>query len=398
MLINREYYLDKLMSYTDKNLIKVITGVRRCGKSFLLQLYRNALLGRGIPEDHIIYLNFEDLEFQAIQDANDLNSYLTQRIVDKRSYYILLDEVQFIKNWERSINSFRLKDKIDLTLTGSNASLLSSELATLLAGRYVQIEMFPLSFVEYLEFSDQRGSDKEIAFNDYMQFGSFPTVVLNESKQLKTDFLRALYDSIIIKDIVTRHKVKDVESLHKVVRFLFDAIGNPLSIQKIVNTIKSAGGESSHEMIGNYLKYLEEAYVFYPVKRFDLKGKEILKTQGKYYGIDTGMRNLIVSPASANFGFVLENLVFLELKRRGYEVYIGKINEMEIDFYCRKLDEIFYIQVAQSLLDEQTRAREFRGLLSVPDNYPKIILSMDRIDFSSQGIKNINLIQFLTSP
>jgi len=398
MLINREYYLDKLMSYTDKNLIKVITGVRRCGKSFLLQLYRNALLGRGIPEDHIIYLNFEDLEFQAIQDANDLNSYLTQRIVDKRSYYILLDEVQFIKNWERSINSFRLKDKIDLTLTGSNASLLSSELATLLAGRYVQIEMFPLSFVEYLEFSDQRGSDKEIAFNDYMQFGSFPTVVLNESKQLKTDFLRALYDSIIIKDIVTRHKVKDVESLHKVVRFLFDAIGNPLSIQKIVNTIKSAGGESSHEMIGNYLKYLEEAYVFYPVKRFDLKGKEILKTQGKYYGIDTGMRNLIVSPACANFGFVLENLVFLELKRRGYEVYIGKINEMEIDFYCRKLDEIFYIQVAQSLLDEQTRAREFRGLLSVPDNYPKIILSMDRIDFSSQGIKNINLIQFLTSP
>jgi hypothetical protein len=398
MLINREYYLDKLMSYTDKNLIKVITGVRRCGKSFLLQLYRNALLGRGIPEDHIIYLNFEDLEFQAIQDANDLNSYLTQRIVDKRSYYILLDEVHFIKNWERSINSFRLKDKIDLTLTGSNASLLSSELATLLAGRYVQIEMFPLSFVEYLEFSDQRGSDKEIAFNDYMQFGSFPTVVLNESKQLKTDFLRALYDSIIIKDIVTRHKVKDVESLHKVVRFLFDAIGNPLSIQKIVNTIKSAGGESSHEMIGNYLKYLEEAYVFYPVKRFDLKGKEILKTQGKYYGIDTGMRNLIVSPACANFGFVLENLVFLELKRRGYEVYIGKINEMEIDFYCRKLDEIFYIQVAQSLLDEQTRAREFRGLLSVPDNYPKIILSMDRIDFSSQGIKNINLIQFLTSP
>lgn len=398
MLINREYYLDKLMSYTDKNLIKVITGVRRCGKSFLLQLYRNALLGRGIPEDHIIYLNFEDLEFQAIQDANDLNSYLTQRIVDKRSYYILLDEVQFIKNWERSINSFRLKDKIDLTLTGSNSSLLSSELATLLAGRYVQIEMFPLSFVEYLEFSDQRGSDKEIAFNDYMQFGSFPTVVLNESKQLKTDFLRALYDSIIIKDIVTRHKVKDVESLHKVVRFLFDAIGNPLSIQKIVNTIKSAGGESSHEMIGNYLKYLEEAYVFYPVKRFDLKGKEILKTQGKYYGIDTGMRNLIVSPACANFGFVLENLVFLELKRRGYEVYIGKINEMEIDFYCRKLDEIFYIQVAQSLLDEQTRAREFRGLLSVPDNYPKIILSMDRIDFSSQGIKNINLIQFLTSP
>ena len=398
MLINREYYLDKLMSYTDKNLIKVITGVRRCGKSFLLQLYRNALLGRGIPEDHIIYLNFEDLEFQAIQDANDLNSYLTQRIVDKRSYYILLDEVQFIKNWERSINSFRLKDKIDLTLTGSNASLLRSELATLLAGRYVQIEMFPLSFVEYLEFSDQRGSDKEIAFNDYMQFGSFPTVVLNESKQLKTDFLRALYDSIIIKDIVTRHKVKDVESLHKVVRFLFDAIGNPLSIQKIVNTIKSAGGESSHEMIGNYLKYLEEAYVFYPVKRFDLKGKEILKTQGKYYGIDTGMRNLIVSPACANFGFVLENLVFLELKRRGYEVYIGKINEMEIDFYCRKLDEIFYIQVAQSLLDEQTRAREFRGLLSVPDNYPKIILSMDRIDFSSQGIKNINLIQFLTSP
>jgi hypothetical protein len=386
------------MSYTDKNLIKVITGVRRCGKSFLLQLYRNALLGRGIPEDHIIYLNLEDLEFQAIQDANDLNSYLNQRIVDKRMYYILLDEFHFINYWERSINSFRLKDKIDLTLTGSNASLLSSELATLLAGRYVQIEMFPLSFVEYLEFSDQRGSDKEIAFNDYMQFGSFPTVVLNESKQLKTDFLRALYDSIIIKDIVTRHKVKDVESLHKVVRFLFDAIGNPLSIQKIVNTIKSAGGESSHEMSGNYLKYLEVAYVFYPVKRFDLKGKEILKTQGKYYGIDTGMRNLIVSPACANFGFVLENLVFLELKRRGYEVYIGKINEMEIDFYCRKLDEIFYIQVAQSLLDEQTRAREFRGLLSVPDNYPKIILSMDRIDFSSQGIKNINLIQFLTSP
>lgn len=397
MLINRENYLDKLVGYTDKNLIKVITGVRRCGKSFLLQLFRNALVTRGIPGDHIIYLNFEDLSFQDIQDGQTLNSYITQRMVDQGRYYILLDEVQFVRNWEKAVNSLRLDEHVDLTLTGSNASLLSSELATLLAGRYVQIEMFPLSFVEYLEFSGQSGSDNETAFNDYMQYGSFPTVVLNESKQLKADFLRALYDSIIIKDIVTRHKVKDVETLHKVVRFLFDTIGNPLSVQKIINTIKSAGGESSHEMISNYLKYLEEAYVFYPVKRFDLKGKEILKTQGKYYGVDSGLRNLIVSPASVNFGFVLENLVFLELKRRGYEVFIGKMNDMEIDFYCRKLDEIFYIQVAQSLVDEQTRAREFKSLLSIPDNYPKMILSMDRIDLSSEGIEHLNLIKFLTN-
>lgn len=397
MLINRENYLDKLVGYTDKNLIKVITGVRRCGKSFLLQLFRNALVTRGIPGDHIIYLNFEDLSFQDIQDGQTLNSYITQRMVDQGRYYILLDEVQFVRNWEKAVNSLRLDEHVDLTLTGSNASLLSSELATLLAGRYVQIEMFPLSFVEYLEFSGQSGSDNETAFNDYMQYGSFPTVVLNESKQLKADFLRALYDSIIIKDIVTRHKVKDVETLHKVVRFLFDTIGNPLSVQKIINTIKSAGGESSHEMIGNYLKYLEEAYVFYPVKRFDLKGKEILKTQGKYYGVDSGLRNLIVSPASVNFGFVLENLVFLELKRRGYEVFIGKMNDMEIDFYCRKLDEIFYIQVAQSLVDEQTRVRDFKSLLSIPDNYPKMILSMDRIDLSSQGIEHLNLIKFLTN-
>jgi len=397
MLINRENYLDKLVGYTDKNLIKVITGVRRCGKSFLLQLFRNALVTRGIPGDHIIYLNFEDLSFQDIQDGQTLNSYITQRMVDQGRYYILLDEVQFVRNWEKAVNSLRLDEHVDLTLTGSNASLLSSELATLLAGRYVQIEMFPLSFVEYLEFSGQSGSDNETAINDYMQYGSFPTVVLNESKQLKADFLRALYDSIIIKDIVTRHKVKDVETLHKVVRFLFDTIGNPLSVQKIINTIKSAGGESSHEMISNYLKYLEEAYVFYPVKRFDLKGKEILKTQGKYYGVDSGLRNLIVSPASVNFGFVLENLVFLELKRRGYEVFIGKMNDMEIDFYCRKLDEIFYIQVAQSLVDEQTRVRDFKSLLSIPDNYPKMILSMDRIDLSSQGIEHLNLIKFLTN-
>jgi len=397
MLINRENYLDKLVGYTDKNLIKVITGVRRCGKSFLLQLFRNALVTRGIPGDHIIYLNFEDLSFQDIQDGQTLNSYITQRMVDQGRYYILLDEVQFVRNWEKAVNSLRLDEHVDLTLTGSNASLLSSELATLLAGRYVQIEMFPLSFVEYLEFSGQSGSGNETAFNDYMQYGSFPTVVLNESKQLKADFLRALYDSIIIKDIVTRHKVKDVETLHKVVRFLFDTIGNPLSVQKIINTIKSAGGESSHEMISNYLKYLEEAYVFYPVKRFDLKGKEILKTQGKYYGVDSGLRNLIVSPASVNFGFVLENLVFLELKRRGYEVFIGKMNDMEIDFYCRKLDEIFYIQVAQSLVDEQTRVRDFKSLLSIPDNYPKMILSMDRIDLSSQGIEHLNLIKFLTN-
>lgn len=397
MLINRENYLDKLVGYTDKNLIKVITGVRRCGKSFLLQLFRNALVTRGIPGDHIIYLNFEDLSFQDIQDGQTLNSYITQRMVDQGRYYILLDEVQFVRNWEKAVNSLRLDEHVDLTLTGSNASLLSSELATLLAGRYVQIEMFPLSFVEYLEFSGQSGSDNETAFSDYMQYGSFPTVVLNESKQLKADFLRALYDSIIIKDIVTRHKVKDVETLHKVVRFLFDTIGNPLSVQKIINTIKSAGGKSSHEMIGNYLKYLEEAYVFYPVKRFDLKGKEILKTQGKYYGVDSGLRNLIVSPASVNFGFVLENLVFLELKRRGYEVFIGKMNDMEIDFYCRKLDEIFYIQVAQSLVDEQTRVRDFKSLLSIPDNYPKMILSMDRIDLSSQGIEHLNLIKFLTN-
>lgn len=255
--------------------------------------------------------------------------------------------------------------------------------------------MHPLSFKEYLLFSNQTESDKEVAFNNYMQFGAFPTVVLNESKQLKNDFLRALYDSIVVKDIVTRHSIRYVETLYKVIRFLFDTVGNPLSVQKIVNTIKSSGGETSHEMIGNYLRYLEEAYVFYPIKRYDLKGKEILKTQGKYYGIDTGIRNLIVSPESANFGFVLENLVYLELRRRGYEVHIGKINNVEIDFYCLKLDEVIYIQVTQSLIDAETREREFRSILSINDNYPKIILSLDKIDFSTQGILHINLLDFL---
>lgn len=391
----REQYISKLLDYKDKGLIKIVTGVRRCGKSFLLNLFHNVLIKQHVSEDHIIYINFEDFIFTDIQNDIELYNFLDQRILDTDHYYILLDEVQYVRNWERVVNSLRLRENVDLTITGSNASLLSSELGTLLAGRYILIEMYPLSFKEYLSFSKQNDSDKEIAFNNYLQFGAFPTVVLNDSRQLKTDFLLALYDSIMIKDIVARHSVRDVDTLHKVIRFVFDTIGNPLSIQKIVNTIKSSGGETSHEMVGNYLKYLEEAYVIYPVKRYDIKGKEILKTQGKYYVIDTGLRNLVVAPESLNFGFQLENLVYLELRRRGFEVHTGKIGITEIDFYCRRLDETVYIQISQSLISDETREREFRSLLTMNDNFPKIVLSMDKFDFSAKGIKNINILDFL---
>ncbi len=396
-MIIRDDYLAQLLEYRDNGFIKVLTGVRRCGKSFILKSYQEALEKSGVPTNNIIFMNFEELSSLEIDNQKALLGYLKSQVKKDEKYYLLLDEIQNISGWEKVVNAYRLEPNVDVVITGSNAFLLSSELATLLSGRYIQLAIYPLSFREFLKFKEV-DEPNDLVFNEYVQYGGFPSIVLSRTDSLKTDFLTTLYDSILLKDIAARKSITDVTDLENIVRYLFDVIGNPISIKKVVDTIKSGGGQTSHETVTKYLRSLEEAFIFYNVERFDVKGKNLLKTENKYYCVDTGLRNLVAPPTSKNFGFLLQNIVFLELKRRKYVVHIGKIGVKEIDFVCTKGNDICYIQLTQSLIDESTREREFLSLRMVKDNYKKFVISLDRLNYSSEGIKHLNLIEFLIDP
>lgn len=401
-MIIREEYLNKLISSKDNGFIKVITGVRRCGKSSLLKMY-NSFLMKNEQSASVFYLNLESFENIAIRNKDALADYIRKKLGkldDTKKYYFLFDELQNVAGWEEVINSLHATGYTDIVLTGSNAYLLSSDLATLLSGRYVKIDMLPLSFAEYLTFNDIKPSeigsrDAESELQNYLDYGSFPATVLADTPELKRDYLSSLYDSIIVRDIITRHQVKDVNALHQIISFVFETVGKPFATSNIVNSIKSAGGKTSHETVDDYISALVDAFVLYPVDAYDNRGKRLFSSKRRYYVVDSGLRNTVVSPLSRNTGSLLENIVFLELQRCGYRVFAGYTGDNEIDFVIRKGQDMAYVQVTASLENEKTREREFRSLNTIQDNFPKYVLSLDRLDWSEGGILQANLIDFL---
>ena len=396
---NRDLYLNQLIQFKDKKLIKVITGLRRSGKSTLLSLFENHLITSGVDRNHIIRMNFESFEFDEITNYKELHAYINKRILDPdKRHYILLDEVQQVSSWERVINSFLVDANVDIFITGSNAYLLSSELSTLLSGRYVEIKMQPLSFKEYIEFLD---SDKEMnlpeKFNQYLEYGGLPTIVeLLDNPDTIGPFLEGIYNTVLMKDVIERNGVRDAALLESILKFIAANIGSIVSTKKISDYLTSSGRKTTSDTIDNYLKMLENAFIIYKANRYDLKGKMFLKTLEKYYIVDIGIRNKLIGLRNTDYGHVLENIVYLELLRRGYEVSIGKIGSLEVDFVASKPNEKIYYQVSATIMDEKTRERELRPLESISDNYPKYILTMDQTVFNDySGIRVKNIIDFL---
>jgi len=396
---NRDLYLTQLINYRDKPLIKVITGIRRCGKSTLLSLFESHLIDSGVSKDHIIRMNFESFEFDEITDYRELHSYIDKRLINiSDRHYILLDEVQQVSSWEKVINAFLVDANVDIYITGSNAYLLSSELSTLLSGRYVEIKMQPLSFKEYLDFTQtDKGGNLEEKFNQYLRYGGLPTVVeLLDNPDTIGPFLEGIYNTVLMKDVIERNGVRDAALLESILKFIAANVGSIVSTKKISDYLTSSGRKTTSDTIDSYLKMLENAFIIYRANRYDLKGKMFLKTLEKYYIVDMGIRNQLTGLRNTDYGHVLENIVYLELLRRGYEVTIGKIGTLEVDFVATKAAEKIYYQICATILDEKTRERELRPLESIADNYPKYILTMDKSIFNDySGIKVKNIMDFL---
>ena len=382
----------------DTDFIKVITGVRRSGKSTLLLMFRDYLLANGVKEENIVHINFESAKYDDIKDYKDLYKYIEDKVKDEK-IYLLLDEIQSVSSWEKAINSFKVDFNMDIYITGSNAYLLSSELSTLLSGRYIEIKMYPLSFKEFLVFNNYDENNLEEKFNEYLKYGGLPAITLIKGNdELILSYLNDIYNTIVKKDIIDRNNIKDVALLENIIKYLFNNVGSPISSNKISDYLNSnkVVQKSNHQTIDNYLNMLEKSYIIYKADRTDVKSKSLLKTLGKYYVSDSGIRNIILGFRNINEGHLLENIVYLELLRRGYRVNIGKIGDYEVDFVAENPHTIRYYQVAQSISDEDVRAREIRSLENIPDNYEKIILSMDRsINNDYNGIKVRNIISWL---
>ena len=393
-MIRRQEYFEKLAGYQDKIIIKVVSGIRRCGKSTLLRMFQEYLREQGVPGEQIIAVNFEDFEFDELREAKALYRYLKERLVEGRMTYIFLDEIQNVNEFQRVVDSLFLKENVDIYMTGSNAYLLSGELATLLTGRYVKIEMLPLSFYEYVS---AQGADDgaEEAYRRYVESSSFPYVLNLEQEQVR-DYLSGIYDSIVVKDIISRKKIDDVMMLESVIRFLLDNLGSQLSTKKISDTMTSNGRKINVRTVESYVSSLMESYIIYQAKRYDIKGRQYLKTLEKYYVVDVGLRNTMLGQAGRDAGHILENIVYLELIRRGYEVCVGKMGDVEIDFVARDETGRKYIQVAATVRDEKTLERELRPLQKIQDNYPKCILTLDMDPAADyEGIRKINALDYL---
>lgn len=397
-MIIRENYLKKIIDAKDTDFIKVITGVRRSGKSTLLLMFRDYLLANGVKEENIVHINFESAKYDDIKDYKDLYKYIEDKVKDEK-IYLLLDEIQSVSSWEKAINSFKVDFNMDIYITGSNAYLLSSELSTLLSGRYIEIKMYPLSFKEFLVFNNYDENNLEEKFNEYLKYGGLPAITLIKGNdELILSYLNDIYNTIVKKDIIDRNNIKDVALLENIIKYLFNNVGSPISSNKISDYLNSnkVVQKSNHQTIDNYLNMLEKSYIIYKADRTDVKSKSLLKTLGKYYVSDSGIRNIILGFRNINEGHLLENIVYLELLRRGYRVNIGKIGDYEAHFVAENPHTIRYYQVAQSISDEDVRAREIRSLENIPDNYEKIILSMDRsINNDYNGIKVRNIISWL---
>lgn len=391
MLIQREEYLNKLIALKDKKIIKVVTGVRRCGKSKLLEMYRKWLLEQGVEEERIVSINFEDLDFEDLTDYKKLHTYLKEHLVKDNMTYIFLDEIQNVEQFPKVVDSLYIKDNVDIYITGSNAHMLSSEIATLLSGRYIQIEMLPLSFKEYM-ISTGSMNDRGIKYVDYLQNSSFPyTLELEGQSDEIRNYLEGLYNTIVVKDIISHSKISEPMMLKSILKFIFDNIGNPLSSKKIADTMTSSGRRIDTRTVEKYLDALTESYIIYQAKRYNIKGKQYLKTLEKYYVVDIGLRLMLLGSKQIDAGRILENIVYLELLRRGYDVYVGKVDEFEVDFVAQNGKGTTYFQVALSVRDEKTLERELRSLRAIKDHYPKILLTMDDDpEVHYDGIRRIN--------
>lgn len=374
--IPREEYLERLRNLKHKKLIKIVTGIRRCGKSTVLEMFRDELLDNGVEENQIIFINFEDYENKSLRNPESLYDYIKQRLTSKMNY-IFLDEIQRVEDFPEVVDSLYIKDNVDLYLTGSNSSLLSSEIATLISGRYVEIKMLPFSFKEFVKATNQ-STNLSSAYRQYVETSSFPYVLeLLQMPQEINAYLEGIYNTILVKDIIDRKKIADTNVLKSVTQFLFDNIGSELSSKKIADTLTSNGRKSDSKTIEKYVTSLEESFIVYSANRYNIKGKEYLKSLEKYYVTDIGLRNFMLGKKSMDVGHILENVIYLELLRRGYSVYVGKIDDMEIDFVAQNSQGNTYIQVAATVRDENTLKRELRSLQAVKDSYPKMLLTLD---------------------
>ena len=397
-MVIREKYLKRMIDAKDTEFIKAITGVKRSGKSTLLLMFKDYLVHHHVKEENIIYINFESAMYDDIKNYKDLYQYIQKRIKDSK-VYLLLDEVQNVEAWEKAINSFKVDFDIDIYITGSNAYLLSSELSTLLSGRYIEIKVYPLSFKEYLVFNQYDNQNIEDKFYEYLRYGGLPAITLiKNNDELVLSYLNDIYNTIVKKDIIDRNNIKDSALLENIIKYLVTNIGSPISANKISDYLNSNKivEKSNHQTIDNYLNMLEKSFIMYKADRTDIRSKSLLKTLGKYYISDTGIRNIILGFRNIDEGHLLENVVYLELLRRGYRVNIGKTNDYEVNFVAENPNDIKYFQVTKTLLSDEVKEREIRSLESINDNYEKIILTMDKpISRDYNGIKVMNIIEWL---
>jgi len=395
--IDRKSYLNQLVKWREKEMIKVVTGVRRCGKSTLFSIYIDFLKSEGISEEQIVYVNLEDLDYSELLDDRSLHEYIRSRLLEDQWTYVFIDEVQNCKDYERAISSLFLKKRTDIYLTGSNAYMLSGELATKLSGRYVEIDMLPLSFSEFSEAVDV--TEPRERFNLFMNMGAFPYAAsLIDQSLVHDQYLEGIYNTVLVKDVLMHKSLGDAALLKSIARFLADNVGNPVSAKKIADTLKTNGFKSiTADTVGNYLEYLCESFLFYKVYRYDIKGKEYLKTLNKYYISDVGLRNAKMNYRQVEVTHALENIVYLELIRRGYTVDIGKNNAKEIDFIASDNHDSYYIQVAYSITDPAKKEQELSSFKNIDDGYKKIVITMDDDPFTlmENGYRKINAITFL---
>ena len=389
-VIIREEYLNKLKSLKDKNIIKIVSGIRRCGKSTLLLQFQDWLIEQGTKKSQIIFINFEDLEYEDLTDYRSLHKYIKDRLEKNIKTYVFLDEIQNVDKFPKVLDSLYINTDVDLYVTGSNAYMLSSEIATLISGRYIQIEMLPLSFKEYC-IAKGGFEDRITKYTDYLLSSSFPYALeLDSTPNIIRAYLESIYNTIVIKYIMNRKQVTDSMMLQSVLKFIFDNVGNPLSTKKIADTMTSDGRKIDSKTIEKYLTALKESYIIYQAKRYDIKGKQYLKTLDKFYVVDIGLRYMLIGKRGMDAGHVLENVVYLELLRRGYDVYVGKADSFEVDFVAQNQDGNHYYQVALTVRDMSTLDREIRPLQMLRDDYPKVILTLD--DDPSRDIEGIKII------
>lgn len=397
-MINREEYLNELIRWKDKDLIKVVTGIRRCGKSTLFDLFIDYLKMSGVKSNQIIYINLEDADYD-FKNYKELYHFINEKIISEDNFYVFLDEVQNVPGFQRAVDSLYIKKNVDVYITGSNAYLLSGELATLLSGRYIEIKMLPLSFKEYVSAFDNNNYQQ--LFLDYMRNGGMPgnINILKSNINDLDKYLDGIFSTIVYKDIMARNNITDKLLLESVIKYIFDCIGSPISIKKISDTLTSKGISTSNHTVENYITALLESFLIYKVERFDVKGKNLLARDYKYYVVDSGLRSyLLGKKADSDMGHILENIVYLELLRRGYKVYVGKVDDLEVDFVAENRDGLRYYQVALTVRDEKVLERELRSLQKTGDHYPKTLLTLDMdLETDYDGIRKVNVVDWLLS-